>query len=127
VVAEEVRNLALRAGDAARNTGTLIEDTVNRVKLGEAASVGLVSSLQEVREITTKTQELNQLIAEAASDQTLQIEQVTNASSQISEVTQRNAATAEESSSASVELNTQAQSSQNFVESLFQLIRGNKN
>jgi methyl-accepting chemotaxis protein len=127
VVAEEVRNLALRAGDAARNTGTLIEDTVNRVKIGEAASVGLVSSLQEVREITAKTQELNQLIAEAAADQTLQIEQVTSASSQISEVTQRNAATAEESSSASVELNTQAQSSQNFVASLFQLIRGSRN
>jgi methyl-accepting chemotaxis protein len=108
VVAEEVRNLAKRAADAAKNTASLIEGTVKKVKDGSEL-VGKTD--KESREIAASVGKSGELIGEisAASEEQAQgIEQVSKAVSEMDKVVQQNAANAEESAAASEELSAQA-------------------
>ncbi|MFC1479620.1 methyl-accepting chemotaxis protein [Planctomycetota bacterium] len=109
VVAEEVRNLAQRSAEAARDTANLIEQSQKNAEEGVTASTEVEEILGQIVE---KVQKASQLIAEvsAASDeQTRGVEQITEAVTQMNQVTQSNAANAEESSSSSEELSAQAQ------------------
>jgi methyl-accepting chemotaxis protein len=109
VVAEEVRSLAQRSVQAARETAQKISDSTSKSEQGAKISDKVAKSLDE---ITAKARQVDELIAEiavASQEQSQGIEQVSRAVSDMDRVTQANAATAEETSSAAAELNNQTE------------------
>ena len=96
VVAEEVRNLALRSADAAKNTAVLIEDTVAKVKQGSALVEKTSEGFEEVVAISGKTGALINEIAAASGEQAQGIEEINKAVAEVDKVIQQNAANAEE-------------------------------
>jgi methyl-accepting chemotaxis protein len=110
VVATEVRNLAQRSADAAREIKTLIDESVGKVEGG----VRLVHETGEtITEVVDAFKQLATLvggIAEASLEQAEGIEQVSNAVSQMDEVTQQNAALVEQAAAAAESLEEQARS-----------------
>jgi hypothetical protein len=124
VVAEEVRNLAQRAAQAARETAGKIEGSVAKSQHGVEISAKVAASLGE---IVAKAREVDTLVAEiaqASNEQSLGIGQVNTAVSQMDKVTQTNAAAAEESASAAEELNAQAAMLTGAVKDLLALVGG---
>lgn len=95
VVAEEVRNLALRSAEAARDTAALIEDTVDRIQSGTQLVDETSSSFARVVDQSNQATELVEGIASASQEQALGIEQINKALDEIDESTQRNAIEAE--------------------------------
>ena len=124
VVAEEVRNLAQRSAEAAKNTATLIAQSQDNANNGVVVSEEVGNILKE---IAVSVQKVTQLIAEVSSasdEQSQGISQVSSAVSQMDQVTQSNAASAEESASASEELSSQATELNEMVNELNMLIGG---
>jgi methyl-accepting chemotaxis protein len=108
VVAEEVRNLASRSASAAKETANLLEANAERVANGEKISRAAGEALDEIVGNAQKATQLVQEIAVACIEQSKGIQEITVATSQLDKVTQSNAANAEESSSVSEELSSQA-------------------
>ncbi len=127
VVAEEVRNLALRSADAAKNTAELIEGTVKKVKHGSELVNTTADAFTEVATSSAKVAELVAEIAAASGEQAQGIEQVNIAVTEMDKVTQSNAAGAEESASASEELNAQAEEMKGMVNELKNMVGGSTN
>ena len=124
VVAGEVRNLAIRAADAARNTASLIEGTVKKVKEGSQLVNGTSESFAEVATSAAKVGELVGEIAAASQEQAQGIEQVNRAVADMDKVVQQVAASAEESASASEEMNGQASRMKSLVQELVVMVGG---
>lgn len=124
VVAEEVRNLALRAAEAARNTAALIEGTVQKVKEGSGAAGKTNEEFTEVTSIVTRSTGLVGEIAAASQEQAQGIEQVSKAVSEMDKVVQQNSANAEQTAAASQEMNTQSERMKEYVISLAELVGG---
>jgi methyl-accepting chemotaxis protein len=122
VVADEVRNLAQRAAQAARETGDLIEQTVTRVGKGVELNQLTSSSFTRIGEAANKVADLVAQITRASAEQAQGVDQVNTAVAQMDKVTQQTAANAEESSSASEELSAQAQTVKGMVEELVTLV-----
>jgi methyl-accepting chemotaxis protein len=109
VVANEVRNLAMRAAEAAKNTSALIEGTVKKVKEGSGLVERTNGAFSEVSKSAAKVAGLVAEIAAASSEQAQGIDQINKAVAEMDKVTQQTAANAEESASASEEMNAQAE------------------
>jgi len=109
VVAEEVRALAIRSADAARQTSALIEQSVERATRGGEISRQVAERLGQIDKQVQKVHEAVGDITQASDGQREGVDQVNTAMSQMNAVTQGVAASAEESSSASEELAGQAQ------------------
>jgi len=124
VVAEEVRNLAQRSAEAARNTNALIEGSQQNADNGVQATEEVVSILNEVTNGIKKVNNLVSEVSTASNEQAQGIDQINAAISQMDQVTQQNAANAEESSSASEELAAQAAYLQDTVLMLNRIISG---
>ncbi len=124
VVADEVRNLAQRAADAARETNTLIEETVSRVGRGVELNQNTMEAFTKVGESAGKVGELVAQISQASQEQAQGVDQVNTAVAQMDKVTQSNAAGAEESASASEELSAQAENVRGMVDDLLVLVGG---
>lgn len=124
VVAEEVRNLAMRSADAAKNTASMIEDTVKKVNDGSILLEQTNSAFVEVVASTRKVGELVSEIAGASEEQARGIEHINRAVTEMDKVTQQNAANAEESASASEELSAQSEQMMDFVNQLVGLVSG---
>ncbi|BBP46348.1 methyl-accepting chemotaxis protein [Thiosulfatimonas sediminis] len=108
VVASEVRNLAQKSAEAAKNIKKLIDDTVDRVKLGSELANASGEMLKEINgSINSMTNMIDQ-IASASAEQAEGVTQVHHAISDIDGVTQQNAALVEETSAASESLTHQA-------------------
>lgn len=122
VVAEEVRNLAGRAKDAAKNTEDLIKQSVTLADDGASISSEVNSQLDEIVSSVAKVTDLVGEITVASQEQARGIEQVTSAVTDMDKVTQQAAANAEESSSAAGELSGQARDLAHML-SQFQLER----
>jgi methyl-accepting chemotaxis protein len=127
VVAEEVRNLALRSADAAKNTAELIEGTVKKVKQGSELVNTTSDAFSEVAASAAKVAELVAEIAAASGEQAQGIEQVNMAVTEMEKVTQSNAAGAEESSAASEEMSAQAEEMKRMVKELVAMVGGSVN
>jgi uncharacterized phage infection (PIP) family protein YhgE len=127
VVADEVRNLAMRAADAAKNTSNLIENTIKNVKHGHELTKVTQNAFKENVEISTKIGGLIDEIAVASDEQSNGIGQINKAVAEMDKVTQSTAASAEESASASEELNAQAYQMKGFVNDLIHLVTGKNN
>lgn len=108
VVAEEVRNLAMRSAEAAKNTSEMIDGSVNNATNGVSIADEVTKALEEIVTSVGKTSDLVDEIAKASQEQAQGIDQVNIAVAEMDKVTQTNAANAEESASASVELNSHA-------------------
>ena len=127
VVADEVRNLAMRAAEAARETTGLIEDATSRSRDGVSVSEQVAQALSAIVGDVGKVTELMNGIARASEEQAQGVDQVNSAVSQMDKVTQQNAAGAEESASAAEELSAQAQTVKGFVDELADLVGGARN
>jgi len=96
VVAGEVRNLALRAAEAARNSSGMMEDIVAKVKNGEKLVTVTYNAFQQVTESSEKVVHLMGEIAKATQEQSQGIDQINRAVLEMNQVTQENAASSEE-------------------------------
>lgn len=124
VVAEEVRNLAQRSADAAKNTADLIEGSQKNVENGVSLSSDVAKSLTQITDNVQKVAALIAEVSAASKEQSQGIEQVNVSVAQMDKVIQQNAANAEESASASEELSGQAQSLNGIVNELIDIVGG---
>ncbi len=124
VVADEVRNLAQRSAQAARDTTELIEGTVTRVRNGSEIASELEKSFREIEDGSTEVSRLIAEITSATNEQAQGVDQVNTAVAQMDKVTQQNAANAEETASASEELSAQASSLNDMVGELVRMVEG---
>ncbi len=108
VVADEVRNLASKSAEAAKDTTTLIEDSIKAVESGTSVAKVTQQTLLEVKASSADASQLVNEIAAASNQQATSIGQITQGVQQISAVVQTNSATAEQSAAASEELAAQA-------------------
>lgn len=124
VVAEEVRNLAQRSAQAAKDTAAIIEKNISLSQEGVAVAQKVKNSLEEIASGARKVSELVDEIAAASQEQAQGIEQINKAIQQMDQVTQSTASNAEESAAASEELNAQAESMKEAVQNLLMLVHG---
>lgn len=140
VVADEVRNLAQKSALAAKETAEKIEAAIQRsdagVRMSEKVAENLVlvvnqaneveKVLQAVVEKVRKVDDLMGEISTASKEQTQGIDQINVTVGEMDRVTQSNAAMAEETSSASEELNAQAKCLHDSVKRLVAMLNGNQ-
>jgi methyl-accepting chemotaxis protein len=108
VVAEEVRNLAQRSAQAAKETSGMIATSNERADQGVVVAQEVASLLREVREGIHKVADLVQHVSAASVEQAQGVDQIKTGLAQMDRVTQGNAASAEQNASASEELSAQA-------------------
>ncbi|HEY9062270.1 MAG TPA: methyl-accepting chemotaxis protein [Pseudobacteroides sp.] len=124
VVAEEVRNLAARSADAAKETTAMIEGSIKKVDVGTKIANDTAAALNQIVEGVAKAADLVGEIAIASNEQASGITQINQGIMQVSQVVQTNSATSEESAAASEELSSQAQLLKEQV-SMFKLKKNN--
>ncbi|MEY0256241.1 methyl-accepting chemotaxis protein [Morganella morganii] len=108
VVAGEVRNLAQRSAQAAREIKTLIEDSVGRVDAGSALVERAGETMNEIVSAVTRVTDIMSEIASASDEQSRGIDQIGVAVTEMDKVTQQNAALVEQSAAAAASLEEQA-------------------
>ncbi len=108
VVAEEVRNLAIKSAEAAKDTSTLIGESIVSVENGAKLADDTAKAMLNIVNGANLVSSLVDNIAVASTEQADAVSQITMGIDQISSVIQTNSATAEESAAASEELNSQA-------------------
>ena len=116
VVANEVRNLAGKSAEAAKNTGELIENTISAVANGTVITRETAGALEGVVEKTCSVEAMVVQMAAASEQQASSMSVLMDGMSQISSIVQNNSATAEESAAASEELASQAAVLNSLVE-----------
>ncbi|MCU5773343.1 methyl-accepting chemotaxis protein [Erwiniaceae bacterium BAC15a-03b] len=108
VVAGEVRNLAQRSAQAAKEIKTLIEDSVSRVNAGSSLVETAGSTMTDIVGAVTRVTDIMGEIASASDEQSRGIDQVGQAVTEMDRVTQQNASLVEESAAAAAALEQQA-------------------
>ena len=124
VVAEEVRNLALRSASAARETAEKIEDSIQKSSAGVQINAKVSLSLAEIVSKARQADELVAQISIASNEQSQGIDQINSSVSQMDAMTQNNAAGAEESANVSADLRTQSTQLTQLVQELQTLVGG---
>ena len=109
VVAGEVRTLAQRSAQAAKEIKGLIDESVGNVSSGCMLVEKAGSTMDEIVVSVRRVADIMNEISEASADQNLGIEQINQAMTQMDQVTQSNAALVEESAAAAQSLEAQAQ------------------
>lgn len=120
VVAGEVRNLAGRSADAAREIKTLIDNSVQQVQKGSTLVEQAGKTMQEVVASVKRVTDIMDEISAASQEQSGGIQQVSQAVSQMDEVTQQNASLVQEAAAAAASLEEQAKRLEQVV-SVFRL------
>ncbi|MEG5999443.1 methyl-accepting chemotaxis protein [Enterobacter ludwigii] len=108
VVAGEVRNLAQRSAQAAREIKSLIEDSVGRVEVGSTLVESAGETMGEIVNAVTRVTDIMGEIASASDEQSRGIDQVGLAVAEMDRVTQQNASLVEDSAAAAAALEEQA-------------------
>jgi len=108
VVAGEVRSLAQRSAQAAKEIKGLIEDSVSKVGAGSQQVERAGATMQEIVSSVKRVTDIMGEISAASEEQSSGIDQVNRAVSQMDEVTQQNAALVEEAAAAAGSLQDQA-------------------
>ncbi|MCL2248355.1 MAG: methyl-accepting chemotaxis protein [Oscillospiraceae bacterium] len=108
VVAEEVRNLAAKSAEAAKDTESLIADSISKAELGSRIADDTAASLKEIVSGIDESTKLVGSIAQSSEEQSVGIDQVNSGVDQVAQVVQQNSATAEESAAASQEMSGQS-------------------
>ncbi len=124
VVAGEVRNLAMRAAQAAGNTADLIEETIKKVNEGSGLLHETAKAFSAMESNAATGSRVVSDIAAASSEQAMGIEQLGTIAGHLEEITQQNASHAKDSAAASEEMRFQAEQLGSIVEDLVALIGG---
>lgn len=124
VVAEEVRSLAQRSAQAAKETATIIESNITMSEQGVHIARDVQGSIAEIDEQSKKVSELLDEISVATDEQAQGISQINQAVSQMEAVMASNAATAEESSAASKALYAQTINMNEIIDDLNKVVNG---
>lgn len=122
VVANEVRNLAQRCADAARETAKGIADSIEKSERGVQISTRVANNLTDIAARTRQVDELMAQIACASKEQHQTVSQITSAVVQLEQVTQSNVANADQTAGASIKLHGHAGSLNSAVEQLGRLV-----
>ena len=123
VVAGEVRNLAGRSAEAAKEIKQLISDSVQRVGQGSGQVNKAGETMKDVVDAIRRVTDIMSEISAASAEQSAGVAQVGEAIMQMDQATQQNAALVEESAAAASSLKTQAEQLMHAV-SLFRLESG---
>jgi hypothetical protein len=115
VVAGEVRSLAQRSAEAAKEIKTLISASVDRVELGSKLVDEAGNTMQEVVASIRRVTDIMGEISAASTEQSMGVSQVGEAVTQMDQVTQQNAALVEEMAAAASSLKNQAEELLNTV------------
>ncbi len=115
VVADEVRNLAQRCAQAARDTASLIEESIDRSNDGKTKVDQVAMAIRGISEDSARIQSLTDEVFAASQEQSRGIEQVAGAITRMEQVTQSVAASAEQSAAAAEQLTAQAGSLKGLV------------
>ena len=115
VVAEEVRNLAAKSAGAAKETGDMIQNSMEKAELGSQIAGETASSLADIVSGINESSTLVTEIAEASEKQSHGITQVNVGIDQVAQVVQQNSATAQESAAASEEMSSQSSLLQELI------------
>ncbi|MFU0831811.1 MAG: hypothetical protein ACFWUC_02585 [Oscillospiraceae bacterium] len=109
VVANEVRNLAAKSAQAAKQSSALIENSIAQVNRGMKAVNSTAASFQKIKSSSEQSTVLIGKISDSTNDEAESVSQVTASIAQISEVVQKNSAASEENAAASRDLSLQSQ------------------
>jgi len=149
VVAEEVGNLAAMSGAAAKEIGSMLDQSISKVQRIVENSTREVTQLMSsskqkvnvgsqtahrchkaLEEILSTAKTVNQLVADIASashEQATGVQEITKAMQEMDSVTQKNASVASDTKHLSLELNEQSESMRNAVSDLQKLVTGISN
>ena len=120
VVADEVRNLAQKSAEAAKDTTSLIENTLSHVTHGEQLAVSANEAFNKVALESEEVLAMIEKIASASNEQATAIAQISQGIAQISSVVQMTSSSSLEGASASERLSSQAMTMKSLLEQ-FQL------
>jgi methyl-accepting chemotaxis protein len=115
VVAEEVRNLASKSAEAAKDTGDMIQNSMEKAEFGSRIAGETAASLTEIVEGIKESSNLIGEIAKSSEEQSMGISQINSGIDQVAQVVQQNSATAEESAAASEEMSGQSNLLQQLI------------
>ena len=115
VVAEEVRNLASKSAEAARETGDMIQNSMDKAQLGSQIAGETAKSLKEIVTGINESTDLISEIAVASNEQSSGIAQINIGIDQVAQVVQQNSATVQESAAASEEMSSQSDILRNLI------------
>lgn len=124
VVAEEVRNLAQKCAQAARDSAEIVDESIVRSNDGKVKLDDVAAAIHAVTEDSAKIKELVDHMQVASVEQTSGITQIANSIFQMEKVTQASAGTAQESSAAAEELKAQSNLLQEIVRNLSEIVAG---
>ncbi len=126
VVAEEVRNLAQRSAAAAKDTETLLGETLKHIHEGSGLVAKAVEDFYQMGEDAKKTTIYINEINRSSREQAKSIVRVDEAVRNMNQITQQTASSAEESASASEEMNAQSENMKSVIAELVTLV-GHRN
>lgn len=118
VVAAEVRNLAQRSAQAAKETAEKIQDSIDKTTQGVISNSNVTATFTDIVGKTKEMEAIASEVSHASQEQTTGIRQIAMTVNQLDAVTQAIAANAEETAAASAELNTQAEAMMKSVTKL---------
>jgi len=124
VVAEEVRNLAQRSAEAARNTSVLIEESQQNAESGVFVAKEVENIFDDIVNKVKEAAGLIDRLAQVSDQQARDIMLMSDSINQVDKITQATAANAEESASAGEELSAQSDELSEMVDSLVYLVEG---
>jgi methyl-accepting chemotaxis protein/methyl-accepting chemotaxis protein-1 (serine sensor receptor) len=124
VVADEVRNLAQRSAQAAKDTASLIEDSIAKSNGGSTKVEQVAVVIRAITQSAAKVKILVDEVNVGSQEQASGIQQVTRSIEQVDKVTQLNAASAEQTAAASEQLAAQAESMNAIAKQLRQVVAG---
>jgi methyl-accepting chemotaxis protein len=124
VVAEEVRNLASRSADAAKNTADLIATTVRNINSGSAMVSDAAATFSEADANSVKVAALVSEVAQASKEQSHGLEQISAAMNQIDHMTQANASAATECAAIADTLTAEESKLEETIDDIDVLVNG---
>jgi methyl-accepting chemotaxis protein len=122
VVADEVRSLAQRSAQAAKDTAALIEESITKSNEGSKRLEHVTQVIHAITESTAKVKTLVDEVNLGSQEQARGIGQISQSIAEMDRVTQANAASAEQTASASEQMSAQAQALQNIARELRTLV-----